>query len=174
MDEWTEADAMRVLSDSPWAKPASFRTSEGETVTAVIRWDTARPVQAALHKVGLLPMTPDSRAGAAVAVVSFPRAWAVHHKDEVRRWQHAQAQLRATGSRTIPAHETRLLELDDDVPALAFVFAKSQDLLQPAAVRLPFFQKNVKRITVSVSLGTASIQCIFPLAAMMFRGAPEL
>src|ERR1035437_10494452 len=46
--QWTQQDAPRILNASPWAKP------DGRT-KAIVRWDSARPVQLAIEKLNGKP-----------------------------------------------------------------------------------------------------------------------
>src|SRR5437667_4242371 len=65
--QWTDAEARKILSDSPWAKTVSarpWRLSAGngsttlfhpEPFSATVRWESALPVRLALRKVGQSP-----------------------------------------------------------------------------------------------------------------------
>lgn len=175
VERWTSDDASRVLTNSPWAKPATMKIPGEEPVGIIVRWETALPVQAALQKLGLLPVIGSRRSSeGAIAVVTFPKEWARTNRSRINDWQRAKAWLEATGTQATPAKETRILEAEDGIPMLAFAFAKSRALLEPAAFRLPFFSRNLKRLTVRMVLGQSSVSSSFKLPDMFFLGMPEL
>jgi hypothetical protein len=175
VEQWTSEDASRILTNSPWAKPATVKIPGEDPTGVTVRWETALPVQAALKKLGMLPAIRPSRSSEeAIAVVAFPKEWARAHRSQINDWQRCKVWLEATGMQPAPAMEVRILEAEDGLPMLAFAFTKSGALLQPAEFRLPFFSRNLKRLTVRMVLGPSSVSSSFRLPDMVFLGKPEL
>jgi hypothetical protein len=174
-EEWTSADASLVLTDSPWARPATIRIPREAPLEVIVRWETALPIQAALQKLGLLPVSWSRQSSeTAIVVVTFPKDWARTHRSYIADWQGAKAWLEGTGVPASPAMEIRILEAEDGIPIVAFAFERSPALLEPAEFRLPFFSRDLKRLTVRIVLGELSVGSSFRLREMFFHGVPEL
>src|ERR1035438_3295533 len=115
LSQWTQQDATRILNASPWAK------ADGRT-KAVVRWDSARPVQLAIEKLNGKPAIVDHASSYVIAVVGLTAP---------DRSQMPEAYLTATGRNRIPSVETRML--DDTI----YFFFPRIELLQPIVFRLP-------------------------------------
>jgi hypothetical protein len=166
--QWTAADATRILTDSPWTKSVAFMRGGGQVV-AQFRWETARPVLAALAKLGHSTgqITGDGRV--AVVSVRFPA-----HPEVAAAWQRSEASLEGTGDDPIAALGMEVFNSPDGVPVLAISFPRTTSLTTPKEIRVPFFRRNLKTLNVRLRLGPDRLSCPFPLREMEFQGAPEL
>ena len=164
--EWTKEDARHILSDSPWAKRVTFIQDTGTQITVVVRWETARPVQAALAIIGETPVAVSDPARTAVLVVTAQkeRGTPPEYSD---KWDRLEVVVNDGH-----AYERRIVELKDNFPAHVFAFARDQ-ILAPE-FRLPFASVDTRKVRLRLRLGDSKAVCSFSLSAMKFRGAPSL
>src|ERR1019366_10491004 len=115
LPQWTQQDATRILTASPWAKP------DGR-IKAIVRWDSARPVQLAIEKLNGNPTIADHESSYVIAIVGLTVP---------ERSPKPEAYLRATGRNPIPSIETRILD-----NAIFFFFPRT-GVIQPMVFRFP-------------------------------------
>jgi hypothetical protein len=152
LTQWTQQDAAQILNSSPWAKP------DGR-IKAVVRWDSARPVQLAIEKLNGKPTIADRQSHYAIAVVGLTVA-AGSPKPE--------AYLRASGRNPIPSVETRILD-----NAITFFFPRTE-LLQPVVFRLPLGLKLGNDVEFAARIGALDVKKKFSLKSMTYLGKLEM
>ena len=152
LSQWTQQDATRILNASPWAKP------DGR-IKAIVRWDSARPVQLAIEKLNGKPTIADRQSYYAIAVVGLMVA---------ERSPKPEAYLRATGRKSIPSVETRILD-----NAIFFFFPRAE-LLQPIVFRLPLGLKLGNDVEFAARIGALDVKKKFFLSSMTYLGKLEM
>ena len=152
LSQWTKEDATRILNASPWAKP------DGRT-KAIVRWDSARPVQLAIERLNRKPAIGEDASSYVIAVVGLTA---------LERAQKPEAYLTATGRNRIAAVETRML---DDV--MYFFFPRAE-LLQPIVFRFPLGAKFGNDIEFAARIGAVDVKTKFSLRSMTYLGKLEM
>src|ERR1035441_10685304 len=150
--QWTQQDATRILNASPWAKP------DGR-IKAIVRWDSARPVQLAIEKLNGKPTIGDHASSYMIAVVGLMVP---------ERSPTLEAYLRATGRNRIPSIETRIVE-----NAVLF-FSPRTELLQPVVFRLPLGLKLGNDVEFAARIGAVDVKKTFSLGRMTYLGRLEM
>jgi hypothetical protein len=144
--QWTQQDAAQILNSSPWAKP----DGRGK---AIVRWDSALPVQLAIEKLNGKPTIADYHSYCAIAVVGLTVA---------ERSPKPEAYLRASGRHPIQSVETRILD-----NAVIFLFPRAE-LLQPIVVRLPLGVKLGNDVEFAARIGALEVKKKFSLGSMTY------
>jgi hypothetical protein len=150
---WTEADAKRILSDSPWAKPVG-------RVAVTIRWESAGPVQLAKRKLGWKAASEEYPSFYAVAILANSPA---------QLGTRTKAKLRAAGRGSISS--SKVLVQDRSV---IFLFPRLQEFQEPIVFRLPFGIKFGNQVEFVTRLGDYDVKQTFSLRAMTYDGRPQL
>ena len=150
--QWTQQDATRILNASPWAKP------DGRT-KAIVRWDSARPVQLAIERLNGKPAIGDHASSYVIAVVGLTVP---------ERSQKPEAYLTATGRNRIPSVETTILD-----NAIYFFFPRTE-LLQPIVFRLPLGVKFGNDIEFAGRIGAVDVKTKLSLRSMTYLGKLEM
>lgn len=176
-EQWSDADAKRILTESPWAKPTNLKvhgaSQRSPSSRVTLRFEGALPVRLALQKVGVAPAgTPDPSECA--VVVEFPKGWA-QYRDAAGDWHDAQAWLEPAGAPRVQAFRVRLIEERDDVAALVFLFKRTSEMTSARYARLPIFLKrNLKTIKFDGHVGSLGWKQSFSLPEMIYQGRLEL
>lgn len=152
LSQWTQQDATRILNASPWAKP------DGRN-KAIVRWDSARPVQLAIEKLNGKPAIGDPASTYVIAVVGLTVP---------ERSPKPEAGLTATGRDRIPSIETRILD-----NAIYFFFPRTE-LFQPIVFRLPLGLKLGNDVEFAVRIGALDVKKKFSLSSMTYLGKLEM
>jgi hypothetical protein len=150
--QWTQQDATRVLNASPWAK------LDGRT-KALVRWDSARPVQLAIEKLNGKPPIGDHASSYVIAVVGLTVP---------ERSQKPEACLTPTGRKRISSVETTILD-----NAVYFSFPRTE-LLQPIVFRLPLGVKLGNDIEFAARIGAVDVKTKFSLRSMTYLDRLEM
>ncbi|HLH41482.1 MAG TPA: hypothetical protein VKV74_00750 [Bryobacteraceae bacterium] len=179
---------IRILSDSPWAKPAAARARglaessrrfhRGDSspwpgsAQVTVRLESALPVRMALLKAGIAPPEDHGAERTCIAVVEFANGW---NGDSLVAgdWRDARAWLGATGAAPIPAAEARLVERGANGFALVFVFPADGDLISPRLLQLPFLKRDLKTLDFLAEIGFFEVERRFSAAALTFHGRRE-
>jgi hypothetical protein len=151
--EWTDADARRVLSNSPWAQPV-----EHSAVT--VRWESARPVQLAMAQLQQKTAIGDDSGSYAVAVVGV---------EMPSQRPNAEASLKATGRKALAAIGLQIRE-----DALIFRFPRTYEIQQPVVFRFPVGPKVGDTVEFETRIGNRAIRQKFLLRRMNYDGRLEL
>jgi len=152
LPQLTQQDATRILTSSPWAKP------DGR-IKAIVRWDSARPVQLAIQRLNGNPTIADHESSYVIAVVGLTVP---------ERSPKPEAYLRATGRNPIPSIETRILD-----NAIFFFFPR-RGLLQPIGFRFPLGPKLGNDVEFAARIGTLDVKRKFSLNRMTYLGKLEM
>jgi len=150
--QWTQQDATRILNASPWAKP------DGR-LKAIVRWDSARPVQLAIERLNGKPTIGDHESSYVIAVMGLTVP---------ERSAKPEATLRATGRNPIPSVETRILD-----NAIIFFFPRTE-LIQPTVFRLPLGVKFGNDVEFDGRIGAQDVKGKFSLRSMTYLGKLEM
>jgi hypothetical protein len=166
-EKWTDADARQILSGSPWAKSFTIVRTRNPPAKLVIniRWESALPIRLALRKAGLSPAMSVDYSSSTVVVIGFPNQGA-EQKPEVF--------LKPASSNLLKPVDSKALEQEDHLPLFAFAFARTMDLTEPIDLRLPFFKKPLKSLSLRVKMGDFQGEQSFSADYMTFLGKPEL
>ncbi len=151
LPQWTQQDATQMLNSSPWAKPDS-------RIKAIVRWDSARPVQLAIEKLHGKPTIADHQSCYAIAVVGLTSG---------ERSAKAAAYLRPTGRNKIPSVETKILD-----NAIVFFFPRAEPL-QPVVFRLPGLKLG-NDVEFAARIGALDVKKKFSLRSMTYLGRLEI
>lgn len=167
--KWTEKDARRILSDSPWAKTITTKASAQKDRTLTVRWESAAPVQIALRRVGIAPAIPANESYRAIAVLGAtaqPRDWSL---EEIQRWPKPTAWLQSTGKTLITPSEVRILLEDQETPLVLFLFPKTAENGDPRVFRLPLgIVLHQREATFTAQIGPVAIKQRFPFKDMIY------
>jgi hypothetical protein len=151
--EWSEADARRVLSNSPWAKPVQHSA-------VTVRWESARPVQLALTRLKLTTGTAAEGPSYAVAVIGL---------ETPAQPPTAEASLKATGRKALAALGLKIRE-----DGIVYLFPRTEDIQQPVVFRLPVGPKIGETVEFEARIGNQMIRQKFCLRGMTYDGKLEL
>ena len=181
--QWTDAETLQILTDSPWAKTVAakaWRLSAGngsttlshpEPFSTIVRWESALPVRLALRKVGLSPAVTADYTRSVVIVVSLPKNRAGQPFQSADSSTKPAASLTATGSKPISSLDSLSLEQDDNQPLLAFTFAKTPDLLEPRELRLPLIlRRDMKKLHFHARIGDWDVESRFSIPGYDLHG----
>jgi hypothetical protein len=186
-EQWSDADAKRILTESPWARPTRLLINKSsqprnapqgsslptQSLRVTVRFEGASPVRLALQKVGLVPVGVLD-ASECTVVVEFPARWA-QYRVAAGDWHDAQAWIEPAGAPRIEASRVRLIEETDNVAALVFAIKRTPELTSARYARLPIFLKrDVKTIKFGGRVGTLTWKQSFSVPAMVYQGRLEL
>ncbi len=156
-DSWTREDAVRILTNSPWAQSPKQRF--------IVRWEDALPIQQALAKVGAEPAIAAGSPYYAVAVVVPPQA-------RLQDWTKARASL-TTGGNSSTFSEVRT-STQYGMQVVIFLFPKTIKIGEPASFRLPFVTIHSLVIEFRAHTDTFEIKQAFPLQDLYYLGRFEI
>ena len=147
--QWTEADARRVLSDSPWAKPVQHSP-------VTVRWESARPVRLALTRLNQTPGITPEGSSYEIAVMGLKTP---------AEGSAAEASLKATGRKALAAFGLKLRE-----DGVVYLFPRAEDVQQPVVLRFPVGPKIGETVEFEVQIGRQVIRQKFCLHGMKYDG----
>ncbi len=140
IEKWSDADARRVLSASPWAKRTTprLRSEPGATnpgpamlSNVTVRWESAMPVKQARQRRGLAPVAEDGKSFYAIAI-------AASYPDAPPNLSTAEASLRYCDRDPAVATSVKLLRDGDGRPLIVFLFPVMEAIRKPGVFRYPF------------------------------------
>lgn len=144
---WTDADAQRVLSASPWAKTV------GQSKMTV-RWESARPVRLALARLQKTALADNSCYAIAVVGLEMPA-----------QPPTLEASLKATGRKAIAAFGVKLRE-----DRIVFQFPRLEEVQEPIVFRLPVGPKIGDTVEFETRIGSQLVKEKFCLRSMKYEG----
>jgi hypothetical protein len=150
---WTEEDARRILQSSPWVRPVPESH-------AIVRWESARPVQFAILKL---------QPAASVESCSGCYAIAIIGATNMDFSAASVATLKANGRTPIQSIETRVIR-----DAAIFVFPRREEVGQPILFRLPAGVKFGNTIEFETRIGSRILKQRFLPGKMTYEGRLEL
>jgi hypothetical protein len=151
--EWTEEDARRVLSNSPWAK-----SIEHSAVT--VRWESARPVRLALTRLKQTTGTAADASSYAIAVTGLEMPAIA---------PSVEASLKATGRKALAAFGLNMRE-----DAIVYLFQRAKDVQRPVVFRFPVGPEIGETVEFEARIGSQTIRQKFCLRGMTYDGKLEL
>ncbi len=173
--EWTETDAKRILSESPWAGKADAVCGSRRVKSGVyVRLEGSTPVREALLKVGVLPASPKEVRQISIAILiptSGNRECAITDLDGAKK----SATIRLPEGRP-PEQSTsvRLLKQDDKQDLLIFSFIRPDPLPVPQVFRLPGVTLHSSQLSFSAIIAKFTVTKSFSLNGMYYLGQLEL
>jgi len=150
---WRAAPGQRVLHKSAWSKTLRVGSTQVE-----VRWESARPVQAALAEAHVKGLSIGGQPCYAIAVIGLPSTAG-----------GGDAFLKATGRALLSAYS---VSWQDD--AVVFLFPRSALIAEPVIFRFPFGLKIGNHVAFRARIGGVVIRQKFSLRAMSKGGVPEL
>jgi hypothetical protein len=169
---WTDADAKRILTDSPWAKtvvPRGRSTAGGWPAAMTLRWESARPVREALRVLGISTANHEQQDFYAIGLVG-PANFHVQdagHSD----WE---ASIKAPGNWSLKALSLRTLNQEGSAITL-FLFPKNGPVRQPNIWALPFgVTFPVWKVDFAARADGMEIRQSFAIDKMWYLGQIEL
>jgi hypothetical protein len=149
-NQWSEADARRILSDSPWAKPLGRDK-------AYVRWESSRPVRIAMARLGDKVVTEDLQHYFVVTVVGVAGA------------DKAEATLKANGREAVKAVGRQRGD-----GSVVFLFPREARVYDPTTFAFPLAGKLGNSVEFRVTVGGQALKQSFPLKHMKYGGQTEL
>ncbi|MGH9788141.1 MAG: hypothetical protein ACRD4U_05505 [Candidatus Acidiferrales bacterium] len=176
-EKWTRKEVDKILHDSPWARPARLRGIDISGGNLYVRWASARTIQQALVRRGLLMGTMSTTKTEPILaepepehlIVLFGRdvriaAFKTLTEDGVRK--DAYLELSRTKER-IPASEVEIIR-DGTMPmGIAFRFPRQLG-------QQPSIPADESRVKFFCQLAEAYVSIQFDLRKMVRDGKPDL
>jgi hypothetical protein len=179
IEKWSDADARRVLSASPWAKrttpklrSASGAPDRGPALLSkvTVRWESAMPVKQAHRKRGSVPVADDGKSYYAIGIAGFrPDASEAQFEPSA-----PEASLRYCDRDPAAATSVRVLRDADGHPFIVFLFPVTGAIREPGIFR-PFpiaFRPN--KFHFVAQIGPIEIRQTFSLRDMLYLRHLEL
>ncbi|MFB3776648.1 MAG: hypothetical protein ACE141_03525 [Bryobacteraceae bacterium] len=179
VEKWTEADARRVLADSPWARASVPSLQEAVIMPALtagdlpfplskltIRWESAKPIVHARRMSGSTPLAQDDGCHYQVSIAGFR----IDRQRAESVLGEAEATLQYCSHDPVKAASVRVVRDLDDTPLVVFQFPKTEAVREPGVFRiLPFgarIRSNEFHFTARV--GPVTMKQKFDLRDMIF------
>jgi hypothetical protein len=171
IEKWSDADANRVLTASPWTKRSPPSRWPAVLSKVTVRWESAMPVRQAHRKRGLAPVVDDGKTYYAIAIAGF-------RSDTLEAGFNlaaAEASLRYCGRTPEVAASVKVLRDADGIPLIVFLFPVMEAIRQPGVFRYPFgitFHPNEFHFVARI--GSTEIRQTFSLRDMLYLKHLEL
>jgi hypothetical protein len=154
LEKWTEIEARRVLTDSPWARQVM-------PSKLIVRWESATPVVEArriMHSISL-----EAPAG---TVYRISIAGVGSDSD-----RPAKASLQYSGREPVDVSEVRVVKDTDGNALIVFQFPRVEQIRDPGMLRvLPFgIRLRPNEFRFAAKIGPAEVRQSFDLRGMIFR-----
>jgi hypothetical protein len=170
---WTDADARRILSDSPWAKRVTVKCGDSKNSSALVRWEDSQPIREALLKIGVLPAAEDAASYTAVAVRVFEEGSAGCSLQGLESWTKSGILRLPVEKQPIQTTSIRILKENDEVTLIVFLFPRTANVGEPKVFRLPGVVLHSSQIVFEARVGPLEIRQAFPLQYMYYLGKFE-
>ena len=170
--KWSDNDARRVLSASPWAKRTAVKLREAQPTGSaqsspakvIVRWESAVPVQMAQRKIGSEPNDIGAEGGYEVAVVGlFP--------EDSEAFSTAKATLQYCDRDLVVASEVKMLKDSEGRQVVVFQFPVVEEIRVPGDFRFPLgITLNPNEFRFIARIGPFEIRREFSLRDMTYAG----
>jgi len=176
--KWSDGDAKRVLTDSPWAKRTAPKRYEASatpdtgaargpfpSLKLIVRWESGIPVMHAHRRIGSTPVSGEGDLCYVIAIAGLR----IDEREAMSVLAAAEASLRYRDGDLVRATGVRVLRDIDGSPLLVFQFPKAEGIREPGVFRYPFgitFRPN--EFHFAARIGPMEIKQKFTLRDMLY------